>query len=71
MKSIGDIECIRLSVFEDYPMKIKDIEIKLGKETVFIKKEAEIKNILKCGDICSIILCKDDKFFDNFKKEED
>lgn len=60
MKDIGKIYCIRLTVREDYPMKIKNISVEDNKKNN-LKKDSN--QILKCGEFCNAVFC-DEKVID-------
>lgn len=55
MKNIGEIYCIRLSVKEDSALKIKTIKVDDGLNIL----EKDANAILKCGEFCSVVFCKD------------
>lgn len=55
MKNIGEIYCIRLSVKEDSALKIKSIKVDDG----FKGLEKDANAILKCGEFCDVVFCRD------------
>jgi hypothetical protein len=54
MKDVGEIYCIRLSVKEDHPIKIKSIKVEDGKNQA-LNEETNV--IIKCGEFCSAVFC--------------
>lgn len=58
LKDIDDIWCIRIAIFENKPLKIKSIDVETT-ETRKQKLTFKTNSILKCGEYCSVVFCKD------------
>lgn len=67
MKDIKKIYCIKISVREDIPLKIKNIKVE-DEDKQSLAKDSN--QILKCGEFCDSVFCENDDILDNINTPE-
>jgi len=72
LKDIEDLMCIKVTIMEDKPLKVKNLDVttigndKANRSTI----KFNTNQIMRCGEMCSAVFCKDENALKSVQNDE-